>query len=76
MRCYDPTKRIHITEKILNYINETKLDDYPGGVPTTLYNSGEDFHSVVYFLKKWSKRILGFFHLKFDFSAISFENLN
>ena len=43
MRCYDPTKLTHITEKVLDYINNTKLDDYPGGVPTTMLNSGEVF---------------------------------
>lgn len=43
MRCYDVTKRLHIASKVLNYINKTRLDDYPGGVPTTLQDTGEQW---------------------------------
>jgi alpha,alpha-trehalase len=43
MRCYDPSKREHIIERVLEYIKETKIDDYPGGVPTTLVASGEQW---------------------------------
>lgn len=43
MRCYDVTKRVHIASKVMAYINNTRLDDYPGGVPTTLVNSGEQW---------------------------------
>lgn len=43
MRCYDPTKRQHIADRIVNYINQTRLDDYPGGVPTTVTKSGEQW---------------------------------
>lgn len=43
MRCYDPSNREHIAQKVLNYIDATRLDDYPGGVPTTLLNSGEQW---------------------------------
>jgi alpha,alpha-trehalase len=41
MNCYDPSKREHIADRVIDYINRMKLDDYPGGVPTTLYHSGE-----------------------------------
>lgn len=43
MRCYDPSKRQNITEKVLKYIDNLKLDSYPGGVPTTETNSGEQW---------------------------------
>nr|BAH28889.1 trehalase [Polypedilum vanderplanki] len=43
MKCYDITKREHIASKVLQYIDNLKLDDYPGGVPTTLMNSGEQW---------------------------------
>ncbi|XP_070496300.1 trehalase isoform X3 [Chironomus tepperi] len=43
MRCYDVTKRVHIASKVMSYINNTRLDDYPGGVPTTLVHSGEQW---------------------------------
>ncbi|KAL7015074.1 hypothetical protein ACKWTF_016270 [Chironomus riparius] len=43
MRCYDVTKREHIASKVMKYINNTRLDDYPGGVPTTLVKSGEQW---------------------------------
>lgn len=43
MRCYDVTKRLHIASKVMNYINKTRLDDYPGGVPTTLQDTGEQW---------------------------------
>lgn len=42
MRCYEESKREHIAERVVHYINETKLDDYPGGIPTTLLNSGKN----------------------------------
>ena len=41
MRCYDPTKRQTIADRVVEYIAKNKLDDYPGGVPTTLSNTGE-----------------------------------
>mgnify|MGYP002655288807 CR=1 FL=1 len=49
MRCYDPTKREHIAERVVHYINNTKfgelkLDDFPGGVPTSFNPTGEFFY--------------------------------
>lgn len=46
--CFDPSQRQHIADKVLQYINDTKIDEYPGGVPNTLYQSGEqwDFPNV------------------------------
>lgn len=41
MRCYDSNQRQHIADRVVHYINETKLDDYPGGIPTTVYHSGK-----------------------------------
>lgn len=41
MRCYEPSKREHIANGVVKYINDTRLDDYPGGVPTTLLHSGK-----------------------------------
>jgi alpha,alpha-trehalase len=43
MKCYDPTKREHITDKILKYIETNELDKYPGGCPTTLFPSSEQW---------------------------------
>jgi alpha,alpha-trehalase len=46
--CFDQSRRQHIADKVLQYINKTGIDDYPGGVPNTLYQSGEqwDFPNV------------------------------
>lgn len=43
MRCYDPARRQHIADRVLQYINDTKLDDYPGGVPNSLQHTGEQW---------------------------------
>lgn len=43
MRCYDPSKRQHIADRVVEYIKEMKLDDFPGGIPTTLFHSGEQW---------------------------------
>lgn len=49
MRCYNSSKREHITERVLNYINESKLDDYPAGIPTTTFHSGKKaFWSLIF----------------------------
>ncbi|XP_017092529.1 trehalase isoform X2 [Drosophila bipectinata] len=32
-----------ISAKVLNYIKKNKLDTFPGGVPNTLYNTGEQW---------------------------------
>jgi len=41
--CFDSSKRQHIADKVLQYINRTRLDDYPGGIPNTLYHTGEQW---------------------------------
>lgn len=41
--CFDLSKREHIVEKILAYIETHKLDDYPGGIPNTMENTGEQW---------------------------------
>jgi alpha,alpha-trehalase len=41
MKCYDPAKRQNIADRVVKYVNDTKLDDYPGGVPTTLSHTGK-----------------------------------
>lgn len=41
MRCYDPSKRGIIADAVVKYIHDQRLDDYPGGVPTTLLHSGK-----------------------------------
>ncbi|CRL08140.1 CLUMA_CG020990, isoform A [Clunio marinus] len=43
MRCYNPSKRQYISDRVVNYINENNLDSFPGGVPTTMNNSGEQW---------------------------------
>ena len=48
MKCFHQNQTAHITEKVLQYINDKKIDDHPGGVPNTLQNTGEqwDFPNV------------------------------
>lgn len=48
MKCYRDTDVKNITENVLKYINTTGIDAYPGGVPNTLENTGEqwDFPNV------------------------------
>lgn len=41
--CFNLSKRANITEKVLAYIEKLKLDDYPGGIPNTLLNTGEQW---------------------------------
>lgn len=41
MRCYNASRRDHIAEKVLQYIEKERLNDFPGGVPTTLCPSGK-----------------------------------
>lgn len=43
LNCFDLSQRANITEKVLDYIEELKLDDYPGGIPNTLLNTGEQW---------------------------------
>lgn len=47
-RCFDQSQSQRIAEKVLDYINQTRVDVFPGGVPNTLYLSGEqwDFPNV------------------------------
>lgn len=42
-KCYDESKTKNIADRVLDYIAKNKIDDYPGGVPTTLYPSGKIF---------------------------------
>lgn len=46
--CFNQSQSEHIANKVMQYINQTGIDNYPGGVPNTLYNSGEqwDFPNV------------------------------
>lgn len=41
MRCYNASKREQIVERVLQYIDDEKLNDYPAGIPTTTTHSGE-----------------------------------
>lgn len=47
-KCYNEGDRGNISAKVLKYIEENKLDTYPGGVPNTLEHTGEqwDFPNV------------------------------
>lgn len=40
LKAYDPDKATYIATKVLEYINKTEIDNYPGGVPNTLEHSG------------------------------------
>jgi alpha,alpha-trehalase len=48
MGCYNQADSAQLTEKVLNYIEWTGIDDYPGGVPNSLNPTGEqwDFPNV------------------------------
>ncbi|XP_059224425.1 trehalase isoform X2 [Stomoxys calcitrans] len=45
---YDKNSTEHISKLVLDYIEKLELDKYPGGVPNTLYRTGEqwDFPNV------------------------------
>lgn len=47
-KAYRADESEKISECVLNYIKELKLDEYPGGVPNTLSDTGEqwDFPNV------------------------------
>lgn len=44
-QCYNTSDKAEIARKILAYINSnaTNIDQYPGGVPTTLMGTGEQW---------------------------------
>lgn len=46
--CFNQSRSKLIADRILDYINQTGVDEYPGGVPNSLYQSGEqwDFPNV------------------------------
>lgn len=46
--CFNQSRSQYIADKVIAYINRTEIDIYPGGVPNTLYRSGEqwDFPNV------------------------------
>lgn len=35
--CFNQSQSQRIAERVLSYINQTGIDNYPGGVPNTLY---------------------------------------
>lgn len=41
--CFNLSQREIIAEKVLAYIDNLKLDAFPGGVPNTLFNTGEQW---------------------------------
>lgn len=41
--CFNANDKTHLSRKILKYINETGIDMFPGGVPNTLLQSGEQW---------------------------------
>lgn len=48
VKAYNISDSAKISESVLSYIEKNKLDKFPGGVPNTLYNTGEqwDFPNV------------------------------
>lgn len=46
--CFNQSRIQLIADKVLGYINQTGIDDFPGGIPNTLEHSGEqwDFPNV------------------------------
>jgi len=43
LECYDTANKPSIARKVLAYINSTGIDAFPGGLPTTLRHSGEQW---------------------------------
>lgn len=41
VKAYKPEDEVKIASKILNYVNVTGVNSYPGGVPNTLEQSGK-----------------------------------
>jgi alpha,alpha-trehalase len=41
--CFNASRREHIANKTLAYINDLKLDDFPAGIPNTLQHTGEQW---------------------------------
>lgn len=41
--CYPSANRSHIAQKVLDYIKAHDLDSYPGGVPNTFEETGEQW---------------------------------
>jgi alpha,alpha-trehalase len=44
-KCYHQNETKKIADKVLTYIEKLGLDSYPGGVPNTLYETGEQWDS-------------------------------
>lgn len=47
---FNPAEKELLSRKILNYVNQTGIDLFPGGVPNTLMQSGEqwDFPVIIF----------------------------
>lgn len=41
--CFNKNNKAYVAEKILNYVTETGIDVFPGGVPNTLRQAGEQW---------------------------------
>lgn len=52
LKAYNPTDELKIIPKILNYVNASGADNYPGGVPNTLEHSGSFIFIFFLFFKK------------------------
>lgn len=46
--CYNRSDSVHISERVLSYLEREELDQFPGGIPNTLEHTGEqwDFPNV------------------------------
>lgn len=46
--CFNRSNNVHISERVLSYLEREELDEFPGGVPNTLEHTGEqwDFPNV------------------------------
>lgn len=47
-KCYNQSDKTNLAQKVLSYIKKNQLNSYPGGIPTTLNKSGQqwDFPNV------------------------------
>lgn len=41
--CFDKTKKAEIAPKVLAYIDSTGVDGFPGGLPATVMETGEQW---------------------------------
>lgn len=47
---YNTAEKEYISERVLEYVNKTGIDKFPGGVPNTFVRSGEQWGKLLFHL--------------------------